>query len=194
MEKDKQDKRVYLGFIPAVLLCLTLISIYMVCGLFARYTIQDSNSDSGEVAAFVFNVKNATSTDKLINLNDINKPGKKVTYTFKVTNKDISNTVAEVDIGYNFEVKVNGYIPITCSIYKNKVATANLLGTVVIDKNTTSIPVSNTFTGDNFEAKTARTDTYYLVAEWPKIHGNSIYANGSTGAKATLTFTSWQID
>ena len=163
MEKDKQDKRVYLGFIPAVLLCLTLISIYMVCGLFARYTIQDSNSDSGEVAAFVFNVKNATSTDKLINLNDINKPGKKVTYTFKVTNKDISNTVAEVDIGYNFEVKVNGYIPITCSIYKNKVATANL-------------------------------DTYYLVAEWPKIHGNSIYANGSTGAKATLTFTSWQID
>ena len=110
MEKDKQDKRVYLGFIPAVLLCLTLISIYMVCGLFARYTLWDSNSDSGEVAAFVFNVKNATSTDKLINLNDINKPGKKVTYTFKVTNKDISNTVAEVDIGYTEPHKMKASI------------------------------------------------------------------------------------
>ena len=52
MGKERNGKVNILMCIVAALLCATLFSMYLVGGLYARYTTSISGSDSARVAAF----------------------------------------------------------------------------------------------------------------------------------------------
>lgn len=90
--------------LAAVLLCLTLLSLYLLCGMYARYTSQDSGGDSARVAKF-----NVSESDSL----------QRHTYAVEITpdtseNLEVQITnSSETSVKYILEFLVEGNLPIT---------------------------------------------------------------------------------
>lgn len=74
--------------LAALLLCLTLFSLYLLSGLYARYTVTGTAADSARVAAFqpTATITPATETIKYVYSNDPLPPAYTVSYNIKVTN------------------------------------------------------------------------------------------------------------
>ena len=89
---SKLNKRPPIVFIVGVALaCMTLLSVHMTSGLYARYVSQGSGADDARVAKFAITdtltVKKADNTEgNAFAVDDVLIPGASTTYTFEVTN------------------------------------------------------------------------------------------------------------
>ena len=93
---SKLNKRPPIVFIVGVALaCMTLLSVHMTSGLYARYVSQGSGADDARVAKFaitdMLTVKKADNTvGNTFAVDDVLIPGASTTYTFEVTNNSVS--------------------------------------------------------------------------------------------------------
>lgn len=90
---SKSNKKTPIVFyVGIVLACLTLISVYMTSGLYARYTTRATSSDSARVAKFrVTNTltvidSKGDEVNRFTMIEDSLIPGESTTYTFAVQN------------------------------------------------------------------------------------------------------------
>ena len=89
---SKLNKRPPIVFIVGVALaCMTLLSVHMTSGLYARYVSQGSGADDARVAKFAITdtltVHKADNTaGNTFAVGDVLIPGASTTYTFVVTN------------------------------------------------------------------------------------------------------------
>lgn len=74
--------------LAALLLCLTLFSLYLLSGLYARYTVTGTAADSARVAAFqpTATITPVTETIKYVYRNKPPASAYTVSYNIKVTN------------------------------------------------------------------------------------------------------------
>lgn len=128
----------------AVLLCLTLLSMWLLSNMYARYTTQASGEDSARVAIF-----DVTETGTLTqDINDISiAPGGAAEYEVTVTNK------SEVAIKYSITA-VNKYnnLPLRFQMYK---------------KTTSDSESKQKISGDSIPANDNTAHTYILEISWP---------------------------
>ena len=185
----------YITRISAVLLCLTLVSFYLLCGMYARYTSEGGGSDSARVAAFVFHVSSTPETNS-IPIEQINKPGDKSTYSITIKNNS-SGATSEVKESYTIAVSINGSMPLSCTMKKTDSASDLFsINNYSGSESGTALKKTNTEaeTRQTFTASTQGTDTYSLVVEWPSDKNNAKYANGSGQAEIVITITGVQED
>jgi len=112
----KSNKKTPIVFYVGILLaCLTLVSIHMTSGLYARYTTSASGQDSARVARFevteTLEVKKADgTTEDTFVVGDVLRPGVSTTYTFTVQNNSevaVSLTVQNTKYTIGNEGKVS---------------------------------------------------------------------------------------
>lgn len=140
----------------AILLCLTLASIWMVSHMYARYATGVTGSDSARVAVFGHN-----ESINVENFPEYWKPG--MNYTFQITVSDQKNNkISEVAQQYEIQVVTQGNLPLT---YTLKDSENNVVGQFKEDSNNTS----KTFQNDNmkFQAGNAKEHSYNLQIQWP---------------------------
>ena len=124
----KSNKKTPIVFYVGILLaCLTLVSIHMTSGLYARYTTSASGQDSARVARFEVTetlkvIKADGTTENTFVVGDVLRPGVSTTYTFTVRNNSevaVSLTVqnTKYSIGDEGEVSDTRYdeLPILVS-------------------------------------------------------------------------------
>ena len=80
-----------------VLLCLVILSVYMMGGLLAKYSTTGKGSDEARVAKFDFNVQGTPNTDKIV---CTAVSGDNGTYTVTVQNQ--SEVAVRYDLALNF--------------------------------------------------------------------------------------------
>lgn len=122
MRKTNENKLNILLCVASVLLCLTLLSIYMTCGLYAKYVTTTTDNDSARVARFDVSATEASDQPDTIKLTaaDSNSNG---TYRFTITNNSevlvkysviVSHVPDKVSVVFNNETKISdGTAPLT---------------------------------------------------------------------------------
>ena len=112
----KSNKKTPIVFYVGILLaCLTLVSIHMTSGLYARYTTSASGQDSARVARFEVTetlevIKADGTTENTFVVGDVLRPGVSTTYTFTVKNNSevaVSLTVQNTKYTIGDEGKVS---------------------------------------------------------------------------------------
>ena len=146
----------WIRYILAVLLCLVLISFWMMSNLFAKYATEASGQDGARVALF--------GQSETIDVKQLTKdmvPGDSSSYKLKVTNQTGSE-VSEVAQTYEIEVQTAGNLPLT---YTLKNSDGTTIGTF-----SESEAKSSTFSNADmkFEAKKAKAHEYTLEVKWPE--------------------------
>lgn len=179
----------------AVLFCLTLLSLYLMSNMYARYTTEASGEDGARVAAYVFQLKDSAES-MTSDLNKIRKPGDSQTYTFAVTNKR-DNVISEVAQSYTIKLEVEGSMPIECKIEELDASQQDM-------ENPNSVcEVGNIATANSKQAVSAElsfpaaeesTMSYKLTAKWPQDYNDAKYASASGTSVVTLTVEAQQTD
>ena len=182
MVKQRNQNRNIPMRLAALLLCLTTVSLYLVSGLFAKYTTSDNDADSARVAAFVFDVNDTTS--HFFDVSAVDAPGKSKEFTFTVQNYNGSVT-SEVSEQYEISVAIHGSLPLAVTISDASNANSFTLDAPVSDKDTLS--------GMAFSAGQAETHTYTLTVSWPENEKNLEYANAGL-SEIELHISAWQVD
>lgn len=154
----------------AVLFCLTMLSLWVLTGTYAKYITQASGSDSARTAAFDISDTNSLQQTFAVSL----YPGKKENISINVTNK------SEVAVRYIFTYETDGNIPLTINM------DAETGKTVPVK----SADGSNTFSVDCVPAKGEETDHYSAVLSMS--NDNYQYSGGVQWI--TLTLKAEQID
>lgn len=98
----KNSRSLTLLRILSILLCLTLISTWMLANMYARYTTQASGEDSARVAAFSITDNSVLTRDYTVTL----VPGETENLDVAITNK------SEVALRYVFDFAVDGNLPL----------------------------------------------------------------------------------
>ena len=108
MATNKTSQKVNIPMLAAcVLLCLTLLSLHLTAGLYARYTTSGQANDSARVAAFKV-VDTPSVLEETVNF--VASPGELV-YTINIDNQ------SETAIAYTFGVEnVYGNLPLRFSV------------------------------------------------------------------------------
>jgi hypothetical protein len=108
MATNKTSQKVNIPMLAAcVLLCLTLLSLHLTAGLYARYTTSGQASDTARVAAFKV-VDTPSVLEETVNF--VASPGELV-YTIHIDNQ------SETAIAYTFGVEnVYGNLPLRFSV------------------------------------------------------------------------------
>lgn len=102
MAKRKNPSRVNIPMCAAgVLLCLTLFSVHLTSGLYAKYTATATGSDSARVAKFEVDVSGQNLADITCTQSDTDSS----TYTITINNK------SEVAVEYTLSVVYNNTAP-----------------------------------------------------------------------------------
>ena len=86
--------------LAAVLLCLTMVSAYLVSGLLARYTAQGNGDDAARVAAF--RPTASITTDNGLIKYDTAYTGVDYTLTYQITVKNPSEVAVDYDLVVSF--------------------------------------------------------------------------------------------
>lgn len=115
MEK-KKDISSLIAKLFILLLSLSLLSMWLLGNMYARYTTTASGGDGARVAAYVFQLQDGADST-VLSLDKIHKPGDQQTYTFTVTNKRDS-LISEVAQEYSIKLEINGSMPLTCQLKK----------------------------------------------------------------------------
>ena len=140
-------------FLGLFLLCLTMISTYFTGGIYAKYTVRDSASDSARVATFNVNItSDIDSYVGIIPLGDI-QPGDSKQIQFAVTNK--SEVVVEFSVTV---VNKTGNLPLNVPVKGTPKADTPIVTSVLS-------PDSS--------------DTVDLSVSWPAEHSDPSYAGKS---------------
>lgn len=174
MRAERTERKTGYGYritgILSALLCMTLISFWMLGGLYARYTTQGSGSDSARVAVFDISDSNTLTRDFAVSLNGANEQSIKV----MVQNK------SEVAVRYRMEFAADGNLPL-----KITAQSANQ-DTITVDPDT-----AMSWTVEKpAEAGRTAVDEYTFVITLE--HSDYRYSGGV--ANLTLTVTTEQMD
>lgn len=133
----------WIRYILAVLLCLVLISFWMMSNIYAKYSTQASGSDDARVAKF--DITEAILDDNSVVSEELSfdlAPGEKKLYEVQVTNE------SEVAVEYSISAE---------SRYNNLPLKIEML-----DKN------QKTIEKDYLSANEKSPSTYYIKVSWPK--------------------------
>ncbi len=154
MQQNEKNRSLVLR-IAAVLLCLILLSLWMLGDMYARYTADGAGSDGARVSIFGHD-ESITVPDRLL---QGLVPGDSRTYTLKVDN-GTGDKVSEVSQKYSIEVTTAGNLPLIYTLTEN--------GTTV-GRFSESDAASHTFTDSSmaFSAAKAGAHTYSLTVSWP---------------------------
>lgn len=160
--------------VAAVLFCLTLLSVYLVTGLFARYSTTAQSSDQARVAAF--SIQGGGALSKTIKAEVA--PNGSGTVTLAIHNK------SEVAVEYTIVVdNETNNLPLKFALTKTDATS------------TTPNPVANenstTFTAQQIPGD--HTDKYTLTINWPKETTDDLALMGMVD-HVTVTVTATQID
>ena len=161
-----------------VLLLLTMISIHLTSGLYARYTATSTASDSARVAKF--DVKGSGSGDLTVT-SVSNESG---SYTLTIEND--SEVAVEYDIGVTFNEAIDSSML--------EVTLNNASGTLSADRKTIVFAGKETL-APNAEAVT-KTLTFQVL-KWDFVTGKTADNRGKTVNKSldfTVNITAEQID
>lgn len=198
-------------YTAAVLLCLVLVSFWLMSNIFARYTTSGTGGDDARVASFVFHLEDSAS--KTFDLSSINEPGKTAEYIFTVTNQR-GNSISEVAEQYTIELEAEGSIPVQCKVVKSIAADDAETTETVCQTNNFSSQSDNTNSEENnneennsgennpgakssaiaVPASQAYEQEYTLSVKWPEAYNDAQYAGASGRAAVTLTVHAEQID
>ncbi len=132
--------------IAALLLCLTVFTVYLMSGMVAKFSTAASGSDSGRVARYSFDVSKDDSTAFTVDLSGLNVPSASETVLFKVTDGN-----CEVPQKYTVTVEDMGNLPLTYDLVKDGTSVLSTKGTTA------------EFT---FTAGTPETHNYSLTVTW----------------------------
>ena len=177
----------------AILFCLTLVSMWLMSNMYARYTTEASDEDSARVATYVFLLEDG-SESRMLDLTEIRKPGDKQEYHFSVTNRR-GGVISEVAQSYTIKLEAEGSMPIICEIREQSETeqeSENLICKVGNTKETdTKKSISSVF---NLSAAEEYAKSYTLTAIWPETYNNEEYASASGTSVVTLTVEAQQLD
>lgn len=157
--------------IAAVLICLTLLSGYLLSGVFAKFGIREQNVDAARTACF----SPSMDSDAKVVL-DITKPGDDDIIKFSVQNFT-DERVAETTTRYQITLKTTGNLPLdfTLSDEENKIPaddwSCNGEGESVYKYH--NAPV--------FSVEATETHQYILKAKWDKSKNDAKFS-GQTDA------------
>lgn len=174
----------YIMRLTAIVLCLTLVSFYMVCGLYAKYTTQDNGSDTARVAAFVFNVND--TSNHFFDVSNVDAPGKSQSFTFTVCNFNGSVT-SEVSEQYQIFAAIRGSLPLTVRIQDSTDASViQLINGASEEKSSEK---------QSFAAGQGAIHTYTVTVSWPESVDETDlqYANAGI-SELVLRISAWQVD
>lgn len=153
----------------AVLLCLCLISMWMISGTLARYINSDVGADRAHTASVVFDVNdesgNRLDLSNELKLNDL-LPGKCMEMTFDVVNKK-DEKISETAMEYSIAIETTGNLPLTYSLVSVPDGIAN--------RATTKYGLA--WSGGLLPASTDTSHKYMLTVEWPPDAVDAKYAN-----------------
>ena len=145
MQQTEKNRSLVLR-IAAVLLCLILISLWMLGDMYARYTTDKDGSDGARVAAFNITESGTAAQDIEADVN----PGESLDYTVTVTNQ--SETAIHYEIAV--ENKYNN-LPLVCTMLDAE---------------------GNEITQGDIAAGDAKAHKYTLKITWPKDQNDASYA------------------
>ena len=156
-----------------VLLLMTMISIHLTSGLYARYTTTATGSDSARVAKW--DVKGSSNNTAL---SIQNLPGNDSgTYSFTVTND--SEVATEYTVEFVFQTDVSEWMLLTLDKTEDNNGTAGVFSSD--DKKICAFPGKYTLApGSN------ATHTVLMGANWSALTKN---ADGGPAVETTLAFT-----
>lgn len=178
--KKKRDISSLIIWSFAVLLCVILLSTRLMSNMYARYTTGATDEDSASVAAYVFQLEDGSGS-KILDLENIKKPGDTQTYKFSVTNKS-GNAISGVAQSYTIKLEVEGSMPIVCEIKEQNSETALCEAeNIEANKKQSSSPAITIPAAEEY------TQSYTLTATWPENCKDEKYANASGTSVVTLT-------
>ena len=168
------------------LLCFTMASIWLVSGLYARFTTGDSGGDEARVAAFVFVVDDEAQS-RIVDISGVKKPGDTQSYTFVVQNSS-GSTVSEVAEAATVTLSLNGSLPLTCTVAEGTDNKAS------VTENGGTAAVTQSGVLHSFDAALELNKTYTLTVAWPDTANDIEYASAGAISKLVMTVTGTQID
>ena len=152
--------------IAAVLLCLTVLSVWGTSGLYARYSTTASGSDGARVALWGSSQRITLDSGK-----QPKQPGQSCTYSLTVTNQRENGQVSEVTQKYSIQVVTAGNLPLTYTLTRD----GTVIGTFT---ETSSTPTWTVAENDmTFSAGTAAQMDYKLTVLWPADKTNQALAS-----------------
>lgn len=178
LRQNKTPKNIPIR-VAVVLFCLTLLSVYLVTGLFARYTTTAQSSDQARVAAFSIQsgIQDGDTQSKTVRTEIV--PGAAQEVNIVIHNK------SEVAVEYTVKVaKKTDNLPLTLKLEK--------VGDVP-DPTSAENENANAFTVQQIPGD--HTDTYQLTITWPKSENteNDLALMGMVD-HVMVTVTATQID
>ena len=152
--------------IAAVLLCLTVLSVWGTSGLYARYSTSTSGSDGARVALW-----GSSESIQLDSQQLPKQPGQSCTYKLTVSNQRSTGEISEVTQKYHIEVVTAGNLPLTYTLTKD--------GTQIGPFPETANHKVWTVSEDNmvFQAGVARESKYTMTVTWPAGQVSAALAN-----------------
>lgn len=147
---ERIEKRMI--YIVAVLLCMTLVSLWMVSNMYAKYSTESTGEDGARVA--LFGHEETITLDKALNTW---VPGNSYNYNLHITNGK-----SEVSVKYNMEIVTAGNLPLE---YTLKDSAGKTIKTFTESANQTSDTFDDT--SMIFEAGVEKGQDYQLQVKWP---------------------------
>ena len=152
--------------IAAVLLCLTVLSVWGTSGLYARYSTATSGSDGARVALW-----GSSESIQLDSQQLPKQPGQSCTYTLTVSNQRSNGEISEVTQKYHIEVVTAGNLPLDFTLQMD----GNEIGKFTETANNKVWTVSKN--DMVFQAGVAGNCSYTLTVTWPADQVSAALAN-----------------
>lgn len=192
MKRKRDNRPAPFLRLALVLFALTLISVWSVGGLMAKYISSDTEQKQARVGSFVLRVSKDGAASSALRLDGIEKPGDTATYAFKVTNSYTAGQVSEVDEVYTLSVRVNGDLPLTFTLGR---PTGGDL-TQNLDSGAHDVTDDTGEANRRFLATVEANKEYTLMAAWPLTAAamDPVYASDAAAAYCLLTVSGAQTD
>lgn len=192
MEKENRiSSRIYQAV--AVLLCLVLLSLWMLGNVYARYTTESSGSDTARVAAFVFQLADGSGS-QIIDLKRVEKPGDTCKYHFTVSNNK-DNKVNEVTTEYHIGLELAGSMPLECTVTEEDPERSGSSKEMCKVKSFgDNVDLKDESDAVTFAPAEALEKNYVLSVSWPSKEADAKYANTSGTSLLVLNVNAKQTD
>ena len=176
--KEYRPNRVFRAALA--LLCVVLVSVGMMSGLLARYTVGGTGSDEARVASFDVTADLQNFETKFpVQL----QPGDYVTCSFDITNS------SETAVNMQAVLETEGNLPLKIEYQKGNTDAGSW---VSLAKNIQDVEEGSCKFSDAMAAGNKEKQTYQIRVSWPEDRNGYQYANGVEAVK--LSVTASQID
>lgn len=163
-----------------VLLCVVLVSVWMMSGLLARYTAGVVGSDDARAASFDVTA-DMQSFETVFPVRQ--KPGDSATFNFEITNS------SETAVDIQAVLETEGNLPLKIEYQKGSTAADSWN---ILAENIQEVQEGKCSFSDALAARNEEKQTYQIQISWPTDRKGYQYANGVETVK--LSVTASQID